>query len=94
MALWHCHLQVENLDWIIMVVKNWHDDPQLNCMPTIVLKDYMKVECALVEKNYDLIEKINFFEQLEVDDDYVNQMGILFYCFLSQNLQFDCFSSL
>jgi hypothetical protein len=47
----------------------------------------MKVECALVEKNYDFIEETDFFEQLEIDDDYVNQMGILFCCFcFSKNL--------
>jgi hypothetical protein len=52
-----------------MVVKNWHDDPQLNCTPIAALKDYMKVECALAEENYDLIEEAIFFQQLEVDDD-------------------------
>ncbi len=60
---------MDNLDWIIMVVKNWHDDPQLNCTPIAALKDYMKVECALAEENYDLIEEAIFFQQLEVDDD-------------------------
>ncbi len=45
-----------------MVVKNWPDDPRLNCMPIVARKDYMKVECALVEKNSNLIEEANFFE--------------------------------
>jgi hypothetical protein len=44
-------------------------DPWLNCTPIIVLKDYMKVEYALAEENYDLIEKVEFFEHLEVDND-------------------------
>jgi hypothetical protein len=52
-----------------MVVKNWLDDPQLNCTPIVALKDYMKVECALAKENYDLIEEVDFFQQLEVDDD-------------------------
>jgi hypothetical protein len=52
-----------------MVVKNWPNDPQLNCMPITTLKDYMKTKCALVEENYDLIEEEFFFEQLEVDDN-------------------------
>jgi hypothetical protein len=30
---------------------------------------YMKVECVLVEDNYDLNEKTDFFQQLEVDDN-------------------------
>ncbi len=65
-----------------MVVKNWPDDPQLNCTPTIILKDYMKAECFLVEKNYGLIEKVDFFKQLEVDDNKGSQMAILF-CWFS-----------
>jgi hypothetical protein len=36
-------LQVENLDHIIMVVKNWPNDRQLNCTPTIVLKIIWKL---------------------------------------------------
>jgi hypothetical protein len=60
---------VENLDQIIMVVKNWPNDSWLNCMPTAALKDYIKIECFLVEENYDLIEEADFFEQLEVDDN-------------------------
>jgi hypothetical protein len=38
-------------------------------MPIVDFKGYMKVECTLTEKNYDLIEEVNFFQQLEVDDD-------------------------
>jgi hypothetical protein len=29
----------------------------------------MKIEYSLVEENCDLIEKINFFEELQVDDN-------------------------
>jgi hypothetical protein len=29
----------------------------------------MKIEYSLVEENFDLIEKIGFFEQLQVDDN-------------------------
>jgi hypothetical protein len=45
-----------------MVVKNWPNDPWLDYTLTVVLKDYMKGECLLVEKNYDLIEEANLFE--------------------------------
>jgi len=37
--------------------------------PTIALKDYIKTKCFLAEENYDLIEEVDFFEQLEVDDN-------------------------
>jgi hypothetical protein len=43
-----------------MVVKNWLDDPHVNCTPIIALKDYMKVECALIEENYDLTKEVDF----------------------------------
>jgi hypothetical protein len=62
-------MQVENLDQIIMVVKKWLDDPWLNCTPTTAFKDSMKIECLLVENNYDLMEEVDFFKQLEVDDN-------------------------
>jgi len=60
-ALWHYHLQVENLNQIIMVVKNWPNGSWLNCTPIAVLKDYIKTECFLAEENYDLIEEADFF---------------------------------
>jgi hypothetical protein len=33
------------------------------------LKEYLKEEDFLVEKNYDLLEEVDFFEQLQVDND-------------------------
>jgi hypothetical protein len=59
---------MKNLDQIIMVVKIGQMT-RLNCTPTTVLKDYIKIECFLAEENYDLIEEADFFEQLEVDDN-------------------------
>ncbi len=64
-----CHLQVENMDWIIMVVKNWPDDPHHNCKPNTNLKEYLKEEHYLANENYDLLEEVDFFEQLQVDND-------------------------
>ncbi len=55
-----------------MVVKNWSNDPYLNCTPSHVLENYMIVEYLLVEENYDLIKEASYFEQLQVDDDYVS----------------------
>jgi hypothetical protein len=42
--------------------KKWPNDPYLNCTPVVVLENYMKVEYLLVEENYDLIEKVEYFE--------------------------------
>jgi hypothetical protein len=34
-----------------------------------ILKIFMKVETSLTEDNYDLVEKADFFEQLELYGD-------------------------
>jgi hypothetical protein len=60
---------VENLDKIITIVKNLLDDPQVNCMPTKNMRDYLKVEGSLVDDNYKLIEEEKYFERLDVDDE-------------------------
>ncbi len=49
-----------------MVVKKQFNDPQLNCTPFIILKGYMKVECALVEESYDLIKEADFFNNYKL----------------------------
>jgi len=45
-----------------MVVKDWPDDPHYNCKPYVDLKEYFKKEDFLGEDNYDLFEKVDFFE--------------------------------
>jgi hypothetical protein len=55
------------LDWIITIIKNWPNDPHLNCTPNVDLKDNLKVEIDLA--NYELIEKVAYFEELQVDED-------------------------
>ncbi len=51
---------MENLDRIITIVKNWLDDPRLNCIPNKNVKDYLKVKGSLVDDNNELIgEKKN-----------------------------------
>jgi hypothetical protein len=80
-----CKLHVKNLNPISTMMKNWYNDPRLNCLQHKDLINIMKVEHLLVEKNYDLIEESNYFEQLDLDNDYVWQgeitnifMGFLF----------------
>lgn len=53
------YLQMENLDQIIIVVKNWFDDMCLNCTPNVNLKDYMEAKVVLVKEEYQLIKKLN-----------------------------------
>jgi hypothetical protein len=56
-TLKRCRLHVDNLDRIIIVVKNWHDDPCLNFSQHKDLIDFLKVEFVLAKDNYDLIEE-------------------------------------
>ncbi len=56
---------MENKDWIITMMKNWLDDSCTNCKPNSDFKQYLKANESLVEENYNLIEKHNFFEELQ-----------------------------
>ncbi len=64
-----CHLQVQNLDWIITIINNQPDDLHLNCTSNVNLKDYLKVEIGLVEDSYGLIKEVEFLKKLQVDED-------------------------
>ncbi len=44
-------------------------DSWLDYTPIATLKDYMKVKYFKTKDNYDLIEEVDIFEQLQVDDD-------------------------
>ncbi len=68
-ALRCCHLQVQNLDWIISIINNWPDDLHLNCTSNVYLKDYLKVEIGLIEDSYGLIKKVKFLKKSQVDED-------------------------
>ncbi len=57
------------MDQIITMVKNWLDDPCHSYKPNVDIKEYLKEEDSLAEENYDLLEKADFFEQLQVDND-------------------------
>jgi hypothetical protein len=51
------HLQVENVDWIIVVMNNWPNESYANCKPILDLKQYFKKKEFLAKENY----KNNFF---------------------------------
>ncbi len=60
-ALQCYYLRVKTLNQIITMVETWFDHPCLNYKPITNLNDCMKIEYALVENVYDLIEKVEFF---------------------------------
>jgi len=52
----HYCLQVENMDRIITMVKNWPDDLRANWKPNSNFKPYLKAKESLAKENYNLIE--------------------------------------
>jgi hypothetical protein len=54
-----CCLQVENLDWIIIVMKNWPIDPHLNCKKNEKIHES---ETFLMNDNNDLIKEMEYFK--------------------------------
>jgi hypothetical protein len=47
--------QVENMDWFIIVVKNWPNVSLDSYKQYLDLKQYLKMEQFLVEENYDFV---------------------------------------
>jgi hypothetical protein len=62
----------------ITIINNWFDELCLNCTPNVDLKDYLKVEVGLVENNYELIEKVEYFEELQFSTIQIIQMTFIF----------------
>jgi hypothetical protein len=58
-----CCLQVQNLDWIIIIINNWCNDLHLHFTPSANLKDYLKIKVDLLEDSYELIKKVEYFEE-------------------------------
>ncbi len=59
-----------------MVVKSWPNDLCWNCTPNVYVKDYMKAKAILTKENYQLINKVEYFEKLQVGRDYVIQLNL------------------
>ncbi len=66
-ALQRCCLQVENLDKINTIAKNWLDDFCIDYTPNKTMKNYLKVEGFLAYDTYELIEEAKYFEDMNVD---------------------------
>jgi hypothetical protein len=58
-----CHLQMENMDWIIIVMKDW-----LGCKPSLNLK-YFKTKNLLQSKIITWLKGITFLKKMQVDND-------------------------
>jgi hypothetical protein len=64
-GLKRCWLGIENLDKLVLIMKNWVDDPRFGCTnakPTSIEK-YISIENGMVSKNEELISDFNLFEK-------------------------------
>jgi hypothetical protein len=52
------------MDYIIIIVKIWRNDPCANYKPNSDFKQYLKTNELLVNDNYKLMEEHDFFEEL------------------------------
>jgi hypothetical protein len=62
-------LQTENHDQNITMVTNFPIHPHFNCKKKVDFIGYVKGKASLADDNYDLIEKVEYFEELHLDDD-------------------------
>ncbi len=65
----HWCLKVQILDQITSIINKWLHDSHLNCTPNVDLKDYVKAEICLAYNNYELIGEVEYFEEMQVDED-------------------------
>ncbi len=65
-CLRHCRLGIENLDKLVLITKNQHDDLRLGCVFGSLVKlmeEYLDVEDILLEKNEELLLDASLFEE-------------------------------
>jgi hypothetical protein len=62
----HCYLGIENLDKLIIIMKNWPNDLKLGCVTSSMvecLEEYLDVYNYLFEKNEKLITNFGLFKE-------------------------------
>jgi type I restriction-modification system DNA methylase subunit len=64
-GLKRCQLGIDNLDKIVRITKNWHEDPRSSYTTSEEFKtieEYLNVENKLCEKNEKLTTDFDLFE--------------------------------
>jgi hypothetical protein len=64
-SLRHCWLGIENLDKLILIMKNWLDNPRFGCTNVKLksIEKYINTENGMVSENEELIFYFNLFEE-------------------------------
>jgi len=68
-ALRRCHLQVQNLDRIIIIINNSPNHPHMNVTFNVDLEDYLKAKINVTKENFELIKEVEHFEKLQIDEE-------------------------
>jgi hypothetical protein len=60
-----CQLGIEKLDKLVLIMKNWLNDPRFGCTNAkpMSIGKYIGIENGMVSKNEKLIFNINLFEE-------------------------------
>jgi hypothetical protein len=65
-GLRHCHIGIENLDKLVLIVKNKYDVPRLGCVSGPLVKsmaEYLNVKDILLKKNEELLLDFSLFKE-------------------------------
>jgi hypothetical protein len=63
-GLKRCWLGIENLDKLVLIMKNWPDDPRFGCKSGLKsFEEFLNFEDGVVFENEILIVDFNLFEE-------------------------------
>jgi hypothetical protein len=64
-SLKHCQFDIENLYKLILIMKNWLENPRFGCtnVKPKSIEEYIDIENGMVSKNEELISDFNLFEE-------------------------------
>jgi hypothetical protein len=64
-SLKHYQLGIENLDKLVLMMKNWLDNPRFGCtnVEPKSIEEYIDIENGMVLENEQFISNFNLFEE-------------------------------
>ncbi len=66
--LWCCRLSVNNLNKLVMVMKNWSSDAKVDCpREGDSIDDFFKEEMSIIENNDTTLDVIGYFNVDELE---------------------------
>jgi hypothetical protein len=64
-SLKHYQLGIENLDKLVLIMKNWPNNPKFGCtnVEPKSIEEYIDIENGMVLENEEFISDFNLFEE-------------------------------